>query len=129
MNPNTPPSPALTKVESLPTGFHELLQHNVSVNYSRELEPNQAQSQPVSRYGTPGPTQPSPKFDASMAHQQRGGSGELVGKQQISGAPQRLTDLQGVYRQQAMYSHDASVYGPIPEVSGRRSFSWLVFWY
>lgn len=96
MDQHAPPSPALTKAESLPTGFNELLQHNAAASYPRDamsVEPIQAHSQPDSRYGTPA-SQPhhSQGFDTSMSYQQCGGGGELVGRfSNVSRVPGGLT--------------------------------------
>ncbi|KAL2178599.1 uncharacterized protein P884DRAFT_240539 [Thermothelomyces heterothallicus CBS 202.75] len=56
MDRHTPPSPAPTKAEPLPTGFYELIQHNASASYPCGIihaESIHAHSQPASRYGTP----------------------------------------------------------------------------
>ncbi|KAK3362853.1 hypothetical protein B0T25DRAFT_20230 [Lasiosphaeria hispida] len=100
MDHNTPPSPAPSKADQIPPGFHELLQHNAATSYAREgmsVEPPQAHSQPASRYGSPGPQGfHSQTYDPGMAYHQRSGGGQL-----------------GYH--QPMYSHDSSPYGPIPE--------------
>ncbi|KAJ4295764.1 hypothetical protein N0V88_004466 [Collariella sp. IMI 366227] len=96
---NTPPSPALTKTESLPTGFDELVQHNATAAYHRDslaaVDHMQGHSQPRSRYGTPQPHYPH--IDRSM------------------GYPQRASSEMPMYHQQAMYQRENSPYGPIPE--------------
>ena len=129
MDRHTPPSPAPTKAESLPSGFNELLRHNNnSASYSRQTmptEPPQAPSQPESRYGTPGP-QPhhSQGLDASVAYPQRGGGGDIVRKDRRAWAGRRLTFSQHpAYQQHEMYQQDNSAYGPIPEVSRQVSGS------
>ncbi|EAQ90810.1 hypothetical protein CHGG_02745 [Chaetomium globosum CBS 148.51] len=69
MDRHTPPSPAPTRVDPLPSGFNELLQHNAS--YSHEAisaDPIQAHSQPGSSsygpipepYSTPATSPPTP---------------------------------------------------------------------
>ncbi|KAK0730596.1 hypothetical protein B0H67DRAFT_678389 [Lasiosphaeris hirsuta] len=101
MEHNTPPSPAPSKADPIPSGFHELLQHNAAVSYTREgmsAEPPQAHSQPVSRYGSPGAQGfHGQTYDPGLVYRQRGGGGQLQGYHQ------------------SMYSHDSSPYGPIPE--------------
>ncbi|GAB1311215.1 Transcription factor ste11 [Madurella fahalii] len=102
MDRTTPPSPAPVKADALPAGFNDLLQHNAAASYPRETantESVHADSQPISRYGTPTPQAHHPQgFDTPMAYQQRGGGGQLPS-----------------YHQQAMYPQDNSPYGPIPE--------------
>ncbi|KAK1828222.1 hypothetical protein QBC39DRAFT_156518 [Podospora conica] len=118
MDRNTPTSPGLPlrtteplKSEPIPSGFHELIQHNNS-NSNTGLHPQQQQqyhhrgsagvesvqvrSQPGSRYGTPVPQHGG--HDSSH-YNNRAGSGQLL--------------QQGYH--QSMYSHDSSPYGPIPE--------------
>jgi hypothetical protein len=123
MEHQTPPSPAAIKAEPLPSGFNELMQHNAS--YPRDPRDTviansvQVHSQPASRYGTPGPQlHHSQGIDAEVAYHQRGGGGDMVGKHRGLCESKRLTRLpQGYHHQQAMYQHDNSPYGPIPEVS------------
>ncbi|KAK3394538.1 hypothetical protein B0H63DRAFT_49222 [Podospora didyma] len=105
MDRNTPPLPASPQVESLPSGFDELMQHNATTSYPRDPQgveaPQDYQSQPGSRYGTPAPQAQRPQvaYDGvGIQYQQRGGAGN--------------GQLQGYHR--AMYNHD-SPYGHIPE--------------
>ena len=89
MERNTPPSPAPSKTEpvkpdTIPSGFHELIQHNNShlhppQYHHREsvgIESIHARSQPGSRYGTPVPQRGHENVAA--AHYHRAGSGQLV---------------------------------------------------
>lgn len=77
MDHNSPLSPALPKGDSLPLGFSELLQHNAATpSLSLDSVPAdtvRVQSQPSSRYGTPGPQYHSQGFDPSIAYQPRAG--------------------------------------------------------
>ncbi|KAK1757589.1 hypothetical protein QBC47DRAFT_296234 [Echria macrotheca] len=100
MDRNTPPSPAPSKSEMIPSGFHELMHHNATTSYPHEaygMESGQLHSQPGSRHGTP-----VHALHAGYDHylHQRGGGDHLVGR----------------YHQQ-MYSQQNSPYGPIPEIS------------
>ncbi|KAK4128319.1 hypothetical protein N657DRAFT_585182 [Parathielavia appendiculata] len=64
MDRHTPTSPGPTRVEPLPSGFNELLQHNASTLHPRDTiatEATQTHSQPGSRYGTPGPQPHQPQ--------------------------------------------------------------------
>ncbi|KAK3299098.1 uncharacterized protein B0H64DRAFT_316612 [Chaetomium fimeti] len=71
MDRHTPPSPAPTRGDPLPSGFHELLQHNASAAYPHKAvpaDPIQAHSQPSSSsygpipepYNTPATSPPTP---------------------------------------------------------------------
>ncbi|KAK3337309.1 hypothetical protein B0T19DRAFT_455022 [Cercophora scortea] len=102
MDRNTPQSPDLSKIDVLPNGFSELVQHNVGVPYASEqfaMESVHGHSQPNSRYGTP-TSQAHRTQGVSAAMQYHGSSGQLQGYQQ----------------QQSMFQHDNSPYGAIPEL-------------
>ncbi|KAL2154091.1 hypothetical protein VTH82DRAFT_2767 [Thermothelomyces myriococcoides] len=106
MNRHTLPSPAPTKAELLPAGFHELIQHNASASYPCGMiraESVQVHSQPASRYGTPGPH--------SLPHHPQGVDSPMDG-QHCGGA----SDLG--YHQQVLYPHADSPYGSLLEPYG-----------
>ncbi|KAK3906214.1 hypothetical protein C8A05DRAFT_40950 [Staphylotrichum tortipilum] len=103
MDRHTPPSPTPTKVEPMPSGFSELLQHNSSTPYPGEAIPTTesipTHLQPGSRYGTPGLQLPhSQGIEAPMVYQQGGVGGDLQ-----------------PYHQPAAYAQHSSPYGPVPE--------------
>lgn len=104
MNRHTLPSPAPTKAELLPAGFHELIQHNASASYPCGMiraESVQVHSQPASRYGTPGPhslPHHPQGVDSPMDGQHCGGASDLVGRQpQIRRVPvANMFDIRGI---------------------------------
>ena len=123
MDRHTPPSPTPTKVEPMPSGFNELLQHNSSAPYPGQPIPTTESIpphlQPGSRYGTPGPQlQHSQGIEAPMLYQQ-GGTGDMVRIHRRRRVFRRLTCFQQTYHQQMAYTQHNSPYGPVPEVSRR----------
>ncbi|KAK4144645.1 uncharacterized protein C8A04DRAFT_11254 [Dichotomopilus funicola] len=106
MDRHTPASPTPVKPEpAFPSGFNELLQHNATTPYAHDVlspDPMHAHSQPVSRYGTPGPQAHQLQgIDSSIAYPQLSGVGDMMYHPPVGA-----------------YPPNDCAYGPIPEPYG-----------
>ena len=109
----TPPSPAPSIPDGLPSSFNELIQHSTLTSYPREQFPvdmDQLHSRPVSRYGTPLP-QSAVQYESPMAYQ----GIPFVRETGSRCAKGRYSHTQQAPSQQSMYPQPNSDYGPLPD--------------